>query len=765
MRTSAFWHFIAFTLLLLTASSCRKSAAEYSQRAKTLYDQQKFSEASLEYKKALQQEPQNGEYYYRLALCELKQSRPVDAYRLLTQAVQLVPQNLDAKIQLADIAFTAYESDEKRAKHLYDQINSIASDILSKDPKSADGLRLRGMIALIDKKPEEAVDLLKQADIAQPMQARIVGPLARALTMSGREQESEKLLLRFIDNDKTSSAMYDLLYLRYIGSNRLSDAEDLLKSKAQHNPTSPDALLQLASHYGATQRQAEMASTLEQIAKDSARFPQGHLRVADFFMMRKQPEEAAKYYQSGMASAAPTDKQSYRKGLARALASSGKTAEAEAVLGDVLKEDPSDVEAQAGKASLLIIANKNAEALPILRNLVKSEPGDIRYRVNLARAYSEAGDLRSAVQEYAEALKIEPRNVQVILALAELSQRGSNHKDTLRYATDALSLEPANSRGKLLRTIGLIGLTNYPEARAELQKLLREQPQLLEAHLQLGLLNITEKKYQEADAVFQRFYQAGQGDLRPLTGLVETRIAQRQFDSAIQLLEAERKRAPQSLEVRVALAGTAVRAGRFDLALQVYEDLSANYPDRAEFHTRIGQVHQSMGKLDLAIAKFQAAEMLAPKDWTIPAFLAYALDTAGRKDAAAASYRKSLGLSPGNVAIINNLAFLLAEMGKNLDEAAIMAEDVRRRSQDNPAALDTLGYVYLKRGMHDSALQVFNSLTQKYPQNAIFQYRLAQVYAEQGQKEKAKEALQKAMSNNPPKPYEAMIQELLKRVG
>jgi len=751
--------------LALTTTACRKSAAFYSERGNALYTGNKFAEASIEYRKALQQEPQSGEIYYRLALAELKQSKPVDAYRLLVQAVQFAPTHLDAKIQLADIAYTAYESDPNRARHLYDQIVSLAGDILARDPQSADGLRLKGQIALIDRHADEAIRLFTQANTLQPMQVRIVGPLVKALMVSNRAAEGEALALRFLDKDKTSSSMYDLLYLYYIGSNRMQEAEQLLKSKSQHNPGAVEPLLQLASHYGATQRASDMAATLDTVVTDSTKFPEGRLRVADFFMMRKQPEEAIKHYQAGISTVSSSNLAAYQKGLARAFVSLGKSGEAEAVFAEILKSNPSDVEAQAGKASLLLAANKKEEALPILKQLVQANPGVLKYRVALARAHSDSGDLRSAGQEFNEALKIEPRNVTVLLSLAELSQRGNNHKDTIRFASDALSIEPANTQAKLLRTIGLFGQTSYPEARAELQKLIREQPQLLEAHLQLGLLNIAEKRYQDADTIFQRFYQPGQGDLRPLNGLLETRIAQRQFDSAIQILEAEQKRSPQSLQINLALASTAVRAGRFDIALKQYEALAAQYPDRAEFKVRIGQVHQSTENWDKAIASFQAAEKLAPGDWTAPAYLGSTLDAAGRKDAAIASYRRSLTIMPNNGSIMNNLAYLLAETGKNLEEAAAIAEDVRRRAQDNPAVLDTVGFVYLKRGQFDSALQVFNRLAQKYPQNPIFQYRLAMVYVEQGQTAKAKEAIQKAIANNPRKPYDSKIQELLKRVG
>src|SRR6202043_1943868 len=100
-----------------------------------------------------------------------------------------------------------------------------------------------------------------------------------------------------------------------------------------------------------------------------------------------------------------------------------------------------------------------------------------------------------------------------------------NYKAAVAAAHEVLAADANNSRAILLKSISLMGLRQYTDARALLSKAIGAQPSFLDAQLQLGLLDIAEKKFKEADDIFGKFYQPGQGDLRPLTGMVESRVA------------------------------------------------------------------------------------------------------------------------------------------------------------------------------------------------------------------------------------------------
>ena len=57
-----------------------------------------------------------------------------------------------------------------------------------------------------------------------------------------------------------------------------------------------------------------------------------------------------------------------------------------------------------------------------------------------------------------------------------------------------------------------------------------------------------------------------------------------------------------------------------------------------------------------------------------------------------------------------------------------------QRAPREPTINDTLGWIYLKKNMNDSALQVFTNLVKKYPNNATFHYHLGVTFAQKGDK-------------------------------
>ena len=114
---------------------------------------------------------------------------------------------------------------------------------------------------------------------------------------------------------------------------------------------------------------------------------------------------------------------------------------------------------------------------------------------------------------------------------------------------------------------------------------------------------------------------------------------------------------------------------------------------------------------------------------------------------------------------MNNLAFLLAENGGNLDEALGLAQSAAQKVPGQSHFSDTIGYVYLKKGMRDNAVRTFSGLVQKYPTNPTFHYHLAMALLETGDKAAARNELGAALANHPAEDEAAKIRELANKIG
>ena len=133
---------------------------------------------------------------------------------------------------------------------------------------------------------------------------------------------------------------------------------------------------------------------------------------------------------------------------------------------------------------------------------------------------------------------------------------------------------------------------------------------------------------------------------------------------------------------------------------------------------------------------------------------------AGQVKEAETMYRKALQLDGANVTALNNLAFLLANSGTKLDEAQQMAEKVTRRDPRSEYS-DTLGWIYLKKGLHDSAIQIFSKAVAAEPKTPVYRYHLAMAYKAKGDFTKAKSELTLALNSKPSSSDEQQIRQLL----
>ena len=164
----------------------------------------------------------------------------------------------------------------------------------------------------------------------------------------------------------------------------------------------------------------------------------------------------------------------------------------------------------------------------------------------------------------------------------------------------------------------------------------------------------------------------------------------------------------------------------------------------------IGDAYREKGDLAAAIGQLTKATEVSPNEPVLYLLTGFAQQQSGLREGAIASYRKVLTLDAKNGIAMNNLAYLLASgSGKELDEALDLAK--RAVSGNGVAAdsRDTLGWIYLKKGMTDSALQIFEGVVREHPRNAAMQYHLGLARIGKSDFAGAKKALQAALAGQP----------------
>jgi tetratricopeptide (TPR) repeat protein len=453
--------------------------------------------------------------------------------------------------------------------------------------------------------------------------------------------------------------------------------------------------------------------------------------------------------------------------MERALEALGKREEALGEVNEILHTNPKDPDARLTRA-ILLRQSQNAKerdsANEDLKTLAAEYPQNAVVRYNLGLSYWNRGDSGAAWKELKKSSDLRKDYIAPRLLLADIAQTAHNYPAALQAADEALALDPNNADAKLLRAAALVGNKSYRQARSELKALSELQPNSKEIGLQAAALAVAEKDYPKAERLYRRFYETGSKDLRPLEGLLQVCILERHPEKAQTLLESELKHDPESRPVRLLLASVATQQGKFDLAAQQYRWLQSKNPNSAQAYSALGDLYLRQGATQDALASYEKANQLAPADTRVLNAIAVLESNNGQQQQAIAALDKQLALDPNNATAMNNLAFNLAESGRDLDRALALAGAVARKFPNDPCVIDTLGWVYAKRGLNPSAIQVLRGLVKKYPNEPAYRYHLAVALLQDHQTSDAKREFLASLSAHPPRELSSKIQASLAQV-
>ena len=787
MRSIRIAAIVATALLALVSCNRDPNVAKqrYLESGNKYFEKGLYRQARIKYMNALQKDMKFGPAYYGRGMTEYKTGQLVPAVLAFRRAIELLlpkdnPQRLDAMVKAADILLLAGQG----KKEFMDEAKVYWDEILTKrDPNSFDGHRLKadwyltsaiGSFKTAQKDEgitqlETAIAEYRKADAIKPRQVAVELQLARAIQAKGDFAGAEQLFRQVIAQDKSLQIPYSDLYRLLLYQRKVAEAEQLLKDAIQNNPKQFGYLTTLALHYSLQRRTPEMLNVLQQIKSHANEFPEAYLVVGEFYLRLGDGDTAIKEFKAGQAKD-PKRKLDYEKRIIEVLMRQNKRSEAADRNAAILKTNPNDNDAKGLAATFLLDKGDINRAIVELQAVVTSAPDNFVARFNLGRAHLAQGQLEQARQMFQKVIELKADYLPARLALAQLQVSHGEYEAGLKTADEILALDRGNVNAMLIESAALMGQKKFPESRGRLNAMAKAYPNSPDVYFQLGVVDLAESKFKDAEGSFRKSYDLNPANSRGLIGIVETSMAQNKTEDALALLQAEADKAPNRLELRVALANTAVRVGKFDVAVGEYQKVldaldKTSSRERGQIYWQMGEVYRRKGDDVSAIAALQKAREILPEDGRVMTTLALTFDHAGRTPEAKQIYEAALKLEPGNGVALNNLAFLLAEHNGDLDDALTKATRAKQLMPNLAEVSDTLGWIYLKKNLSDDAVKIFQDLVAKSPNQSTYRYHLAMALKQKGDKSRAIKECQEALKNNPSKEERLKIQDLLTRLN
>jgi tetratricopeptide (TPR) repeat protein len=769
--------FVAVLTAIISVVGCNTdpdaAKKKYVERGNAYAEKGKYKEALIMYRNALKKDSKYGEAYYRAGLVELRVATEANdmtgkflAARDFYRGIEFQPDNMDAYGKLTDIFIEAYIRDRRHPLEYVTEMKSLQERLAKRHPTSYEYLRLSGYLALSDNKKKDAISFFTQADKLKPSEPDVTLILMRTLQQDNQPQEAERIGKVTLEKNPKNMAMYDALFMLYLSQQRMSDAEKIVQDKVRAFPDNANAYLQLASFYMANRKNDEMRRTIDTLTQDPKRFPKGYENAGDFYLRTRHMDDALRVYRAGMEKY-PDRKADFLQRIIEVYTLEGNLVEANKLFAELKKDRPNDDNTLAIGATLRMLGGKKDElqgALDDLQALMTRRPSDPVIRFNLGRAYLMRGNSQQAAIQFEEAIKIKPDYVQPQLSLAEILAGKREFGRVIQITDEVLQTEPANRQAQLLRTRALLGIGEFKTARNELNGMLKDDPNLTEAKLQLAVLDNVTQNPKGAEASYRAIYEKTK-DSRALIGLAQSLVTQNRTEDAIKLLSDEVKRDPSRSDYRIILGNLCVKAGKYNEAVSQYNEILKNDPKDSDTWVRLGETQRISGDKQAAMAAFKKALDVSPNNTNALLQLGMLYDGMGQYKESQPLYQRVLRTDAENGVALNNMAFVMAENGGDLDAALNMAQRAKQRLPQQLDVLDTLGWIYMKKNLSDSAIQLFREIVRQDPNRSTFRYHLGMALAQKGNKVEAKRELDTALTKKPDREEEAKIRELMAKLG
>ena len=348
--------------------------------------------------------------------------------------------------------------------------------------------------------------------------------------------------------------------------------------------------------------------------------------------------------------------------------------------------DP-DTYAIAGEAHLALGNAKAAEAA--FRQAVSIKPDNLRVRTALALTHLSRGDADTAFSELETIAGQSSKDTfpdQAIIS-ARLSRR---EYDQALKAADVM-VAKASAKASALETRGRIQRLrkDYAAARKDFEQALQADPALFSATVNLAGLDMLEKKPEQARQRLEASIKT-----EPKNHYARLALADLRFRDGAPLNEVKAllgegiKASPTEPALRLQLIEMLLGKRQFKEALAVAQDATAALPTDLRVLDALGRAQMESGDVEQSISTFRRVADADPRSAMPYLRLADIYRATNRRPAAESALRRALEVEPGLALAQEALAGLLLSTNR-LPEAIELARTIQ---QQRPRAAG--GYVF-----------------------------------------------------------------------
>jgi tetratricopeptide (TPR) repeat protein len=396
-------------------------------------------------------------------------------------------------------------------------------------------------------------------------------------------------------------------------------------------------------------------------------------------------------------------------------------------------------EADSMRASYLEIARMDPENLPAFNilagmyermgmldsalwayeNVVRIRSQNFRTWMEIGRLHHRRGEFDEAAEAYRKSIELEDsgRNILSILGLGMILYETGKPHEAVPYLLHTLDFDSLNTLANSHLARFYFEVDSLEKSLDYTQRLLRSAPKDRRYARLLGRLYIEMDSLSAAEFV--------------LTGLIEG--------------------GDDSPYTRAMLGTVALETEEFGQAVYYFGEALVWGDSSASVWINLGRAYAGMNEYDEEIEVYRTGHQHATSSQDIVALdfsMGMACERADRVDSMVAAFERVLNLDPDNHQAMNYLGYSLADHNFRLDYARELIEQALDFGPENPAYLDSYGWVLYRQGDIEQAVQYLEQAARLDSDPVIFDH-LGDAYSALGRQAEARSWWQKALNEDP----------------
>ena len=642
-----------------------------------------------------------------------------------------------------------------------------AQAAVARTPTDADTAALVASLYQRQGRSDEALMVLLRASAASPDNVGLRLIVAEALVAAGRGAEAEQQLLQVVKLEPAELKHRYRLAQFYVLQKNIDAAEKTLRDAAAAAPDEVDPKLALANLI-ASQRSFENGEkSLQQLVASDPGNLALQLGLGQFYETHQRPASAEAVYRKVIvASSDSAQGLAARNRLAAMALAVNRSSEAGAIIDEILKVSPRDNEALTMRANIALARGDTTGAIADLRAVLRDQPYAPAILRALAAAYAANRDGALAEETLRAAIQANPNDIQTRLALADLLLKSGRGNEAQPVADQLVLDQPGDVRAIDAAFRVQMQRHDLGAARKSAEEIQSLRPDLPAGNYLTGLVNEGEGQLDAARLSYEMASKLAPAAVEPLAAAARVDLAQHQDQRALARVERALAATPDSSALLDLEAEVFAQIKRYDESAEAANRAIALVPAWWVAYDDLARAELGRNRPQAAVAAYMRGIDATQSAPPLVLQLASLLEQSGRLDDAQALYESWLRREPGSALASNNLAMLLLNH-KPADRAAMdraLALARRLENSTQPQFLDTLGWVHYTRSEFGPAVEALQRAVATAPETAVFRAHLGLAQFRAGQRNEAKENLQRSLANSGDYPEATEARALLARI-